>query len=154
MYRSKELLEAIFCYQKKMIKSTACNAKLAVQVCKGVSVPYFKIKTPFSTPLLFFEEYLKLQININKMRNTYTADYHPSSSRLASRTYLLVYWWTLSLSRIFIYLSLKPVYTTMIGKILKSIRSRLLENQFVSQKIESSRFHIWPQSKFLKIYYK
>ena len=137
-----------------MINSTACNAKLAVQVCKGALVLYFKIKTPFSIPLLFFEEYLKLQININKMRNTYTADYHPSSSRLNSRTYLPVYWWTLSLSRIFIYLSLKPVYTTMIGKTLEYLRSRLLENQFLSQNIESSHFYIWPQSNFLKIYYK
>ena len=50
------------------------------------------------------------------MVNAYTADYNPCPSRLTSNRYIPVYWWTLSLFRIFAYFSLKPVYPTMTGK--------------------------------------
>ena len=68
-----------------------CETKPEMPVCRGASVPYLKIKTPFFCPLVFFKEYIKLQINISKMVNAHTEDYNPCPSRLTSRRYIPVY---------------------------------------------------------------
>ena len=64
-----------------------------------------------------FIGYLNSQARINNMVNT--LDYHPCPSRLASRIILSYFYKlprTLSLSRMLVEFSLKPLYSTMCGK--------------------------------------
>ena len=56
-----------------------------MQVSQGTYIPYFKINAPISCCSLFFKEYLKSQVNINKMVNENAVNYHPSLSQLTSR---------------------------------------------------------------------
>ena len=75
-----------------------------MQVCRGPSIPYFNIKTPFFCCLLFSKEYIIPQVKI---------DYQPSPSGLTTRIILSCFYRlirSLSLSRIPVKCSLKPVY--------------------------------------------
>ena len=93
------------------------------------------------------------------MINKHTVDYHPSPLRLTSTIHPLIILWTregftdpskywrknenVELKYKMLSFFSKP-YLTIIGKILKFILFRLLENAFVSQKIESIHFYSWP----------
>ena len=81
-----ELLKLFFIYHQKSIKKKIRSAwnfpQTPIQVCRGTSIPYFKIKTPFFCCSLFFEEYLYPQV---RMVNKYSVNYHPYLSRLTSR---------------------------------------------------------------------
>ena len=108
MRGSKRLLKAIF---------FVCRAR-------GAYIPYFKISpTIFSCPL-FSENYLNLQVRINKMVNKYTVNYHPSPLQLISRIHSFIF-------------LISPMLIVL----------RLLTNTFASQKLESVHFYLWPQEK-------
>ena len=66
----------------------------SIQLCKGAHISYFKINAPIFCCPLFFEEYLNLQVRINKMGNEHTIDYHPSPSELTSRIHPLIFLWS------------------------------------------------------------
>ena len=53
-----------------------------MQVCRGPSIPYFNIKTPFFCCLLFSKEYIIPQVKI---------DYQPSPSGLTTRINTLLF---------------------------------------------------------------
>ena len=55
------------------------------------------------------------------------------------------------LSKIFLEFFLKPVYRTMVVESFKFMILRLLENPFVSQKIESVHFYSYTQSKLYPV---
>ena len=71
--------------------------QLPIQVWRGAHILYFKIKAPIFWCPLFFEEYLKPQVRINKMVNNYTVDYQPSLSGLTSRIQPAIFIWTPSM---------------------------------------------------------
>ena len=91
------------------------------------------------------------------MVNKHNVDYHPSPLRLTSHPLIILwtregftdpskYWRkneNVELKYKMLSFFSKP-YLTIIGKILKFILFRLLENVFVSQKIESTHFYSWP----------
>ena len=87
-------------------------------MCKGAYIHYFKINSPIFCCPLFSENYLNTQVRINKMVNKRTIDYHSSLSGLTLIHPLMIRFYrllrALSLSRIFVKFSLKPVYPTMI----------------------------------------
>ena len=93
-------------------------------------------------------KYLNHQVRINKMVNEHTADYHPSPSELTSRIHPLIF---LRTPKGFIF---SPEYflnffsnlyiTPWLRKNFKFMVLRLLENAFVSQKIESVHFYFIP----------
>ena len=120
-------------------------------VQRGAYVLHFKISVSIFCCPLFFEEYLNLQVTINKRVNEHTVDYCPSPSGLTSRITPLLFLWTpqgLPLSRIFVEFFLKYVYPTVVGKnFLIFLSLSLLENAFISQKGKSTQFNSWPQAK-------
>ena len=99
-------------------------------MCRGAYLPYFKINASIFFSHLFFEEYLNLEVRINKMVNKHTVNYHPSPLQLISRIYSLI---LLCIPKWFI----SPVFFML----------RLLTNAFASQKIESVYFYSWQQEK-------
>ena len=93
---------------------------------------------------------LNLQVRIKKIVNKYTVDYHASPSELTSRTHPLIFPWTprvlYSLQNILNFFS-NLYIAPWLQKMLKFMVFRLLENAFVSQKIESVHFYLYPQAK-------
>ena len=74
-YRSRELLKAIFCYQKTIREQTGSALNFlqpSPQVCWGAYIPYFKINNPIFCYLIFFEECLNPRSG--------TVDYHHSAN--------------------------------------------------------------------------
>ena len=113
--------------------------------------PLFQNPTIFCCPL-FSENYLNSQVRINKMVNKHTVDYQPSPLQLISRIHPLIFLWTPtpkgfispeSFLNFFLNLYIPP----WLWKSFKFIMLRLLENTFVSQKIESVHFYSCPQAK-------
>ena len=99
----------------------------------------------------FIKESPKSQVRMNKTINKHTVDYHPSPSSLTSRIHHLIFLWTpkgfispeYSLNFFF-----KPVYLSpWLMKSFEFTVLRLLENTFVSQKIESVHFYSCTQAK-------
>ena len=137
-------------------------------MCRGAYIPYFKINTPSCYCPLFFKEYLNHLVKIIKMINKHTVNYHPSLSGLTSKIntlymkpydiiwlYELLYELLLSyeflrgssLWKVIVEFFLKRVYSTIVGENFIFIMLGLLKNAFVSQKIESFHFYLWPQAK-------
>ena len=74
-----------------------------IQMCRGTLIPFQNQGPLFLLPPLFFEEYLNLQVRINKMVNKISVNYHPSPSELTSWIHFLKFYWlsmTLSLQNI------------------------------------------------------
>ena len=84
------------------------------------------------TPAFLLPLFLGPQDRINKMVNKHSIYYHPYSSRLVSRIYILSYFYKLlsglSLSRMFIEFFLKPIYSIMVGKFFEIYGVKFLEN--------------------------
>ena len=99
-------------------------------MCRGPSISILCFN-------LFFEKFLNHQVRINK--RVECVDYHPTPPGLV----------TLNLkdppshiySQYLFQLSVKPVYYIKVGEKSKNMVFRLLENAFVSQKIESKHFY-------------
>ena len=99
-------------------------------MCRGPSISILCFN-------LFFEKFLNPQVRINK--RVECVDYHPTPSGLV----------TLNLkdppshiySQYLFQLFVKPVYYITVGEKFKNMVFRLLENAFVSQKIESKHFY-------------
>ena len=83
-------------------------------------IPYFKINSPFFCRPFLFEEYLNIQVRIDKMVKEHTVDNHSSPLGLTSGIDSLKFLWTpegyISSSRIFVEFSLKSVYLIMLRK--------------------------------------
>ena len=116
----------------------------------------FQSQSPIICCPLFSKDYLSPQAKINKIVNKHTVDYHPSPSQLVSRVHSLIFLWTLkgfisseSFFNFFMDLYI-PLY---LRKSFKFIVLRLLENIFVSQKIESVHFYSCPEAKFSPSFY-
>ena len=78
-YRSRELLKAIFCYQKKQ------ESRRFLETCmKFFSDICMKCLNP--------------QVSISKMVSKHNVDYHPSPLELTSRIHSLMFLWTPSLA--------------------------------------------------------
>ena len=94
----KKVFESYFFVTKKTVKRQTDSAwnffQPPIQVCRGTSIPYFKINTPIFCCSLFFEEYLNPQVRMNKVVNEHTVDYHPSPSELTSRIHPRIFLWT------------------------------------------------------------
>ena len=60
-------------------------------MCRGVCIHYFKINPHIFWCPLFSENYLTLQVRINKTVNKHTVDYHPSPSQLISKIHPLIF---------------------------------------------------------------
>ena len=105
--------------------------------------PYFKINAPIFCCPLFFEEYLKPQVRINKTVNKHTVNYLPSTSQLTSRIFLVKFMWTTTgfISPEFLNFSLNLYIPPWLRKNFKLMVLRLLANTFVSQKSESVHFY-------------
>ena len=84
---------------------------------------------------------LNPQVRINDMVNEHTVDYHPSPSELTSRIHPLVFLWTtkgfIFSPQYFLNLIWNLYIAPWLRKSFKFTVLRLLENTFVSQKIES-----------------
>ena len=86
---------------------------------------------------------------INKMINWHTVNYHPSPSTLTSRVHLLIFLWTPKgfISPEYFLNFFSNVYIApWLQKSFIFMVLRLLENTFVSQKIESVYFCSCPQA--------
>ena len=119
-YRSRELLKAIFYHQKR---------KKFLEICMTFfSDIYMKCLNP--------------QVTINKMVNEHTGDYHTSLSELTSRIHLLIF---LRIPNGFIFSPecfLNFFSNLYFAPCFKFMVLRLLENAFVSQKVESVHFDL------------
>ena len=109
-----------------------------MQVWRGAYIPYFVIIDPVLCCPLFFEEYLNLQVRINKMVNAHTVNYKPFASELTSRIRTLSYLYRIlrglflqNNSWIFSNLYISP----WLCKSFKFMVFRLLGNTFLSQKM-------------------
>ena len=76
-YRSRWLLKAIFCYQKK----TTRKQKFSWNLHEIFSDIWMKCLNP--------------QVRINKMANEHAVDYYPSPSELTSRIHPVIFLWLL-----------------------------------------------------------
>ena len=84
------------------------------------------------------------------MVNKHTVDYHPSPSELTSRIHPLIFLWTLKkfLSPEYFLNFFSNLYIPpWLRKSFKFMVLRLLENTFVSEKLESVYFYSYPQAK-------
>ena len=109
---------------------------------RGAYIPYFKSNAAIFCCPFFFEEYLNLQVRINKVVNKHTVDYQPSLSELTSRNAFSCFYgllrglclqnisWTFSQTRLPHHVWEKPFA-------LRSLVSTF----------ESDHFHPWPQAK-------
>ena len=89
-----------------------------MQMCRSAWIPFFRIKVHFFCYLLFFKECLSPQIKIKKLVNE-QCRLPPQSLRINLKdTYCHVSIDSLGfcLSKMFVKISLKPVYPTMVGK--------------------------------------
>ena len=97
---------------------------------------------------LLFQNQCPILFRINKMVNKHTVDYHPSPSEFTSRINLLIFLWTpkgfISPEHFWNFFS-NLYIPSWLQKSFKFMVLRLLENTFVSQKIES--VYWWPQAK-------
>ena len=123
-----------------------------IPVCRGVSIPHFKINPLIFCCPLFSENYLNPQVRINKIVNKHTADYHPSPSQLISRIHTLIFLWTpkgfISLEsflNFFLNLNIPPWLQRSF-----TFGVKITANTFVSQKIESVHFYSCPQAKLYR----
>ena len=51
-----------------------------LEVCRGTSIPYFKVNAIIFCCYLYCKEYLNSQVLIAKLINEHSVDYHPSPS--------------------------------------------------------------------------
>ena len=107
-------------------------------MCRGASIPYFKINAPIFGCSIFFEECFNPQVRINKMVSEHTFDYHPRPSELTSRINPLIILLTTKgfifpeyFLNFFSYLYIPP----LMRKSFKFMVFILLENTFMSQKL-------------------
>ena len=116
-----------------------------MQKCSRFSFPISKPTTAYSVPPPFQGIPYPPGHDQHTVENKHSVVQHPSSSGVASMIYPPSFFSplrVLSISKIFI--SLKIVYLTMVGKFFKFMVYRLLENSFVSQKILSRHFYHSP----------
>ena len=140
----------IFCHQKT-VKEQTCYALIffqpLIQVGRGAYNPYFKINASICC-FTFLEECFIPQVRITKMANEHTVDYHPSPSEFTSRIHSGLFLWTPKgfISPEYFLNFLSNLYIPpWLQKSFKFMVLRLLENTFVSQKIES--VYSWSQAK-------
>ena len=113
-----------------------------------VSTPFFKINTPLFWYPLVFKEDLKLHVRINKILDEHGVIQYRSPSGSNSQIHYLIFPWALSLYRMHVEFSLKPLYPTMgVENLIIVVQITCLENAFVSQKIESRYFYSCPPTK-------
>ena len=113
-------------------------------MCRGVYIPYFKINAHIF-------EYLNPHVSINKMVNKHTVNYHPSLSELTSRIHCLIFPWVpegFTAPKYFLNFFSNLYISLWFQKSFKFIMLRLLEDTFLSQKIESVHFCSCPKAKF------
>ena len=126
-YRSRELLGAIFCYQKSN-KKTNIFLKFVWNCFSDICL-----------------KCLNHQVRINKMVNEHTVDYHPSPSNLTSKIHSPIFIWTpkgIILSpKYFLDIFSNLYIAPWLRKSFKFTVLRLLKNTFVSRNIESVCFH-------------
>ena len=84
---------------------------------------------------------LNTHVRISKIVNKHTVDYHPSSSEFTSRIHPLIFLWTLKgfifSPECFLNFFSNLYFVPWQWKSFKFMVLRLLENAFVSQKVES-----------------
>lgn len=51
-----------------------------VEVCRGTSIPYFKVNAIIFCCYVYCKEYLNPQVLIAKLINEHSVDYHPNPS--------------------------------------------------------------------------
>ena len=114
------------------------KAQGLIPVRRGAYILYFKINPPIFCSSLFSENYFNLQARINKMINMHTVDYHPSPSELISRIHSPIFLWNpkkFTFTESFWHFFLNLYISPWLRKSIKFIVFRLLENKFVSQKL-------------------
>ena len=119
-------------------------------MCRGVNIPYFKINGPIFCYSPFFEECLNPQARINKMVNNYNVNYHLRPSELTSSIHPLLFLWTpkeFISPEYFLNFFSNLYILPWLWKSFNFMALRLLENTFVSQKIESVHFYSCYQAK-------
>ena len=107
-------------------------------------IPYFKINVPIFCCFTYFEECLNLRSGSTNF------DYCPSPSELTSRIHPLIFLWTLKafISPGYFLNFISNLYISpCLQKSFKFMVIILLENTFLSQKIESGHFYSCPQSE-------
>ena len=62
-------------------------------MCRDVYIPFFKINVSIFCCPLFFEEYFKPQVRINKLVNKHIIDYHPILLELTAKIHPLIFLW-------------------------------------------------------------
>ena len=117
----------MFCPTRGAKKYISSWTNTSVQRCL---YHLFQNQSPIFCCPLFSENYLDLQVRINKMVSKHTVDYHPSPSQLISRIDTLKFLWTPkgftspeSLLNVFLNLYIPP----WLQKSFKFIVSRLLQ---------------------------
>ena len=81
----------MFCPTRGAKKYISSWTNTSVQRCL---YHLFQNQSPIFCCPLFSENYLDLQVRINKMVSKHTVDYHPSPSKLISGIYPLIFLWT------------------------------------------------------------
>ena len=96
-------------------------------------------------------KYLNPQVKINKMINEHTVNYHSSPSELTLRIHPLIFLWTpkgfIFSPKCFLNFFSNLYFAPCQWKTFKLMVLRLLENAFVSQKVEPVHFHLNALSK-------
>ena len=126
-------------------------------MCRGAYIPYLKINAPIFCCPLFSENYLNPQARVNKLVNKHVLNYHTSPSQLTSRIHRLRFLWSPKgfispepYMNFFLNLYIPP----WLWNRFKFIVLRLLENIFVSQRIELLIFtHAQKQNYFPGFYH-
>ena len=152
--RSRELLKAIFfCHQKNNKKADRLCMKFSSAFNTSVQrclYPLFQNQRPHFLLLHLFQRMSQPSVQDLQYLNEHMVDYHPSPSEFTSRIHHLIFLWTpkgfISLEYFLIFfpnLYIPP----WLKKCFKFMVLRLLENTFLSQRIESVHFYSWFQAK-------
>ena len=92
--RSRELLKAIFCHQKKTIRKQTDSEwnflQPPIQVCRDAYIPYFKILRRHFLRLHVFR---RMSQSSGQMLNEHVVNYNPSPSEFTSRIEPLIFLW-------------------------------------------------------------
>ena len=109
-------------------------------MCWAVYIHYFKIKPPhFLLSSLFSNLSQPLGQNQQNSKQTYC--------QLLIVIFLLTPTGFVSLARVFLEFSSKPVYSTMVAEKFQIYSVKITGNTLVSQKTESVQFYSCPQAK-------
>ena len=131
----------MFCPTRGAKKYISSWTNTSVQRCL---YHLFQNQSPIFCCPLFSENYLDLQVRINKMVSKHTVDYHPSPSQFVSNDFKWVYF-----SRIFLEFFSKPAYSTLVAEKFQIYSIKITGKYICESNNKSVHFYSCPQAKAL-----